>query len=139
GIGISVETPRNWIHDSFSNQPHLKYFEAAGAMDEIWDVAEEAISACRRSRAPVFLHLHVTRLWGHAGTDVETTYRTIDEIAAEEAKDPLLVNARRLIDAGAATPGVLRAILNLVQSRVDELMDEAARRAKLTSVEQVVE
>ncbi|HEY6400743.1 MAG TPA: thiamine pyrophosphate-dependent enzyme, partial [Blastocatellia bacterium] len=29
GIGISVETPRNWIHDSFSNQPYLKYFEAA--------------------------------------------------------------------------------------------------------------
>src|SRR5262245_11231701 len=125
GIGISVETPRNWIHDSFSNLPHLNYFEAAGEMDEIWDTTEAAINACRRSRAPVFLHLHVTRLWGHAGTDVETTYRTLDEIAAEEAKDPLMVNARRLIDAGAATPGALRAIFQKVQSHIDELIDEA--------------
>ncbi|MGE0128137.1 MAG: thiamine pyrophosphate-dependent enzyme [Blastocatellales bacterium] len=138
GIGISVETPRNWIHDSFSNQPHLKYFEAAGELDEIWDVVEEAVNTCRRLRAPVFLHLSVTRLWGHAGTDVETTYRTVDEIAAEEAKDPLLVNARRLIDVGAASPGDLRAIIKRVQSRIDERMDEAARRPKLTSVEQVV-
>jgi 2-oxoisovalerate dehydrogenase E1 component len=139
GIGISVETPRSWIHDSFSNQPYLKYFEAAGEMDEIWDVVREAVNACRRSRAPVFLHLHVTRLWGHAGTDVETTYRTVDEIAAEEAKDPLLANAKRLVETGAASPGDLRAIFNRVQSRIDELMDEAARRPKLISAEKVVE
>jgi 2-oxoisovalerate dehydrogenase E1 component len=139
GIGISVDTPRNWIHDSFNNQRYLKYFEAAGAIDEVWEVAREAIDACRRSRAPVFLHLPVTRLWGHAGTDVETTYRTIDEIAAEEAKDPLLLNAKRLVETGAASPGDLRAIFNRTQSRIEELMDEAARRPKLTGVEQIIE
>ncbi|MGH9843934.1 MAG: thiamine pyrophosphate-dependent enzyme [Blastocatellia bacterium] len=138
GIGISVETPRNWIHDSFSNQPHLQYLEAKGTIDEIWDVTEEAIAACRRSRAPVFLHLHVTRLWGHAGTDVETTYRTLDEIAAQEAKDPLLLNARRLIETGAATPEELRAMITKVQSRIDPLLDEAARRPKLSTAQQVV-
>jgi 2-oxoisovalerate dehydrogenase E1 component len=138
GIGISVETPRGWIQDSFTLLPHLKYFEAAGSLDEIWDVAAAAIEACRQSRAPVFLHLSVTRLWGHAGTDVETTYRTVDEIAAEEAKDPLLVNARRLIETGAASPGDLRAVIDKVQSQIDALMDEAAGRPKLSSVEQVV-
>jgi 2-oxoisovalerate dehydrogenase E1 component len=138
GIGISVDTPRNWIHDSFRGQSHLKYFEAAGEMDEIWDATEAAIDACRRTRAPVFLHLRVTRLWGHAGTDVETTYRTVDEIAAEEARDPLLMNAHRLIDTGAAAPDDLRAIVRKVQSRIDALLDEAARRPKLTSVDQVV-
>jgi len=139
GIGISVDTPRNWIHDSFSNQLYLKYFEAAGDIDEIWEVTQEAVNACRRARAPVFLHLHVTRLWGHAGTDVETTYRTVDEITAEEARDPLILNAKRLVETGAASPGDLRTIFKKVQSRIDELMDEAARRPKLTSVEQVVE
>src|SRR5262245_60433573 len=139
GIGISVETPRNWIRDSFSNQLYLKYFEAAGEIDEIWDVAQEAVNTCRGSRSPVFLHLHVARLWGHAGTDVETTYRTVEEIAAEEAKDPLLLNAKRLVETGAAAPGDLRAIFNRVQSRIDELMDEAARRPKLASAEEVVE
>ncbi|MCI0392532.1 MAG: thiamine pyrophosphate-dependent enzyme [Acidobacteria bacterium] len=138
GIGISVETPQNWVRDSFNNLPHLKYFEADGTIDEIWDVAEEAINTCRRLRAPVFLHLHVTRLWGHAGTDVETTYRTLDEIAAAEAEDPLLTNAQRLIETGAADPDELRAIFNNVQAKIEELMDEAIRRPRLSTVEQII-
>ncbi len=138
GIGISVETPPNWIRDSFGNLPHLKYFEADGTLDEIWDVVDEAIKTCRRSRAPVFLHLHVTRLWGHAGTDVETTYRTIEEIAFAEAQDPLMLNARRLIETGAADPAELRAVVNGIQARIDEQMEEAIRRPRLTTVEQIV-
>jgi 2-oxoisovalerate dehydrogenase E1 component len=138
GIGISVETPQNWIHDSFKNLPHLKYFEADGTMDEIWDVSIEAINACRRSRTPVFLHLRVTRLWGHAGTDVESTYRTLEEIAAAEAEDPLLVNARQLVETGAAEPDQLRALIRSVQAKIDELMDESIRRPKLTSVGQII-
>lgn len=138
GIGISVSTPANWIHDSFSNQPHLKYFEAKGTMDEIFDVVDEAISTCRRSRQPVFLHLHTTRLWGHAGTDVETTYRSLQEIEAEEAKDPLLVNARRLIETGAATPAELQVLVAAIQTRIDEAMERAIARPRLTAVAEVV-
>jgi 2-oxoisovalerate dehydrogenase E1 component len=138
GIGISVDTPQHWIRDSFNDLPHLKYFEADGTIDEIWDVAEEAIKTCRVSRTPVFLHLHVTRLWGHAGTDVETTYRTIDEIAAVEAEDPLLLNAQRLIETGAAAPAGLRSMIHSVQARIDSLMEEAIGRPKLKTVEHVV-
>ncbi|HEX9003475.1 MAG TPA: thiamine pyrophosphate-dependent enzyme [Blastocatellia bacterium] len=138
GIGISVSTPANWIHDSFSHQPHLKYFEADGAIDEIFDVVSEAVSTCRRSRQPVFLHLHTTRLWGHAGTDVETTYRSLQEIEAEEARDPLLVNARRLIETGAATPAELQVIIADVQSRIDEAMEKAICRPRLTTVAEVI-
>ena len=75
GIGISVETPRDWIRDSFSKLPHLAYFEADGTLDEIWNVAGQAIDHCRRTRGPVFLHLRTIRMWGHAGTDVEASYR----------------------------------------------------------------
>lgn len=138
GIGISVETPRDWIRDSFGNQPHLGYFEARGEMDEIWETVEAAIEMCRRKRAPVFLHLRVTRLWGHAGTDVETTYRRIEEIEAAEARDPLLVNARRLIDTGAASPDELRQIISKVQARIDDATEEALRRPKLRTAEEVV-
>jgi 2-oxoisovalerate dehydrogenase E1 component len=138
GIGISVETPRDWIRDSFSGQPHLRYFEAGGALDEIYDVVAEAIETCRTSRAPVFLHLHVTRLWGHAGTDVETTYRTLEEVTVAEAKDPLLINARHLIETGAATPEALREMVNNVQARIDAVMEEAVRGPKLSTVAEVI-
>jgi 2-oxoisovalerate dehydrogenase E1 component len=138
GIGISVETPQDWIRDSFSSLPHLRYFEADGTIDEIWDVTEEAIKTCRTTREPVFLHLRVTRLWGHAGTDVETTYHTIEEISAAEAEDPLLLNAQRLIETGAAAPAGLRSMIDSIQARIDSLLTEAIQRPKLRTVEQIV-
>ena len=138
GIGISVETPPNWIRDSFSNQAHLDYFEARGDMDAIWDSASSAIARCRRKRSPVFLHLHCTRLWGHAGTDVETTYRSVDEIEATEAGDPLLVNARRLIETGAASPDELRDLSSAIQSRIDDAIEEALRSPKLRTADEIV-
>lgn len=138
GIGISVETPCNWIRDSFSNQPHLTYFETKGEMNDIWETVSTAIETCRRKRTPVFLHLHCTRLWGHAGTDVETTYHTLDEIEAAEARDPLLINARRLIETGAATPTELREMMRRLQARVDEAVIDALRRPKLCTAEEVI-
>ena len=138
GIGISVETPRNWIRDSWSNRPHLRYFEAAGEMDEVWNVVGEAIDYCRKEREPVFLHLETTRLWGHAGTDVETAYRTIGEIEAAEAADPLLRNARRLISTGAATPEELLGMIGRLQERIDAAMVEAIGRPKLATVAEII-
>lgn len=138
GIGISVETPRRWIEDSWSNRPHLRYFEAGGELDEVWTTVAAAIDWCRTQRTPVFLRLATTRLWGHAGTDVETTYRTLGEIEAAEAADPLLVNARRLVGLGAATPEELRAMIDRLQARIDAAMEEAIRRPKLTTVAEIV-
>lgn len=139
GIGISVETPRHWIHDSFRQQPHLQYFEAAGTLDEIWNVTNDAIKYCREHRTPVFLHLHVVRLWGHAGTDVETAYRSLEEIEAIEAADPLLLNAKRLIEIGAAAPAELQAIIQDVQARVEAACHEVVQRPKLSSVAEITE
>ncbi|NOT31447.1 MAG: MFS transporter, partial [Planctomycetes bacterium] len=107
GIGISVPTPENWIRESFSSLPQLAYFEAEGEMDEVWDGVAAAIEHCRSTRTPTFLHLSTVRLWAHAGSDNELTYRTLAEIEAIEAADPLLRAARRLVETGAALPATL--------------------------------
>ncbi len=138
GIGISVETPPNWIRDSYGDQPHLTYFEASGEIDDVWNATEAAIEVCRRKRSPVFLHLKCTRLWGHAGTDVETTYRKVEEIEAAEANDPLLVNARRLVETGAATPDELRRMIEVIQARIDVATEKALAEPKLRTAEEVV-
>jgi 2-oxoisovalerate dehydrogenase E1 component len=138
GIGISVETPANWIHDNFSALPHLHYVELSGTMDQWWDRAAEAIAWCRRNRKPVFLHLHTIRLWGHAGTDVETSYREVREIEQVEARDPLVANAQMLIACGAATPAQLQEIVRRVQARIDAACAEVVQRPKLTSVAEIV-
>ncbi len=138
GIGISVETPKNWIHDNASNLAHLAYFEAEGELEAIHETTAEAIDICRRTRAPVFLHLHCVRLWGHAGSDVETTYHSLEEIEAVEKRDPLLVNAKRLIETGAATPAELAALVRDTRTRVMAAAEEAAQRPKLTTRAEVV-
>jgi len=138
GIGISVETPANWIRDNFGNLPHLAYVELRGTIDEIWDAAAAAIDQCRQTRRPVFLHLHTTRLWGHAGTDVETSYRTVEEVEVIEARDPLLANARRLVERGAATPAQLRGIIDAVQARINDACAKVTKAPKLTAAATIV-
>ncbi|RME14570.1 MAG: MFS transporter [Bdellovibrio sp.] len=98
-IGISVPTPKNWIHDSLQNRPGLKYFSANGLYLE--DLALKTIEVekfVREKRRPVFLHMQTVRLLGHAGSDVETTYHSLSEIEKTEAQDPLLHSARLLIE-----------------------------------------
>ena len=131
GIGISVDTPRRWIHDAFGDLAHLHYLEAKGDLPQVWRAVAAAIDTCRNRRAPVFLHLQCVRLWGHAGSDVETTYRSQEEIEAIEAQDPVLANARYLVESGAATPKQLRALLADTRTRVAAAAEEAASRPHL--------
>ncbi|HSG49742.1 MAG TPA: thiamine pyrophosphate-dependent enzyme [Longimicrobiales bacterium] len=138
GIGISTETPRRWIHNSFSRLTYLRYLEAAGDVDRVWATVEEAVHLCRSTRAPVFLRLETVRLWGHAGSDIETAYRTPAEIEAAEARDPLLVNARRLLELGAATPDQLKELVATTRERVRRDGEWAATRGHLDSAERVM-
>ncbi|MEM6673908.1 MAG: thiamine pyrophosphate-dependent enzyme [Planctomycetota bacterium] len=136
--GISVETPRRWIRDFFSRLEHLRYFEATGDVDAVWDTVRLAIQTCRTTRQPTFLRLRCHRLWGHAGSDVESAYMSQAEIEAAEARDPVLGNARRLIETGAATPAALREIVRQTRDRVRAGCIEVKRRPKLTDVREII-
>ncbi|MEX2467287.1 MAG: thiamine pyrophosphate-dependent enzyme [Gemmatimonadota bacterium] len=138
GIGISTDTPNRWIRETFDGHKHLRYLEADGAVDDVWDAVEEAVSTCRDSRAPVFLRLVTVRLWGHAGSDIEAAYRSRQEIEATEAQDPVLRNAARLIELGVATPETLRAKLAAVRKRLRAAAEEASGRRHLDSAERVM-
>lgn len=138
GLGISVETPRRWIRDAFSGYPHLRYFEAEGSLDQIWATVESAIDSCRSQRMPVFLRLVTVRLWGHAGSDIETAYRSREDIRRSEAADPLLANARLLIESGVASPEQLRGMVAETRDRVRRAGEEASTRPHLTTVAEVV-
>jgi 2-oxoisovalerate dehydrogenase E1 component len=138
GIGISVRTPRGWVAGSFSNLPHLEYVHAAGEIDQVWDTVEAAIARCRSSRMPVFLHLPTVRLWGHAGSDVETGYRELREIEEDEARDPLLLVSKRLLDTGAASPTLLREIVQAVSHEVRRAVEQFADHPPLLTREAIM-
>ena len=132
-IGISTRTPSGWIRERFGTMANLAYYEAAGSLDEVWEQSAQAVRHCRNTRGPVFLRLDCVRLWGHAGSDVESTYRSWDEIAEIESSDPVLANARRLVESGAATPAELIELRARVRARVSAAAEEACKRPKLTS------
>jgi 2-oxoisovalerate dehydrogenase E1 component len=138
GWGISVATPRRWIEETFGSVPHLRYVPARGEVDEIWDAVSTAVDMCRSGRVPVFLHLETVRLWGHAGSDAEIGYRSLDEIRADEGRDPLVMNARRLIVTGAASPDELRSVVADVREAVGKAADEAATRERLRSRDEII-
>jgi 2-oxoisovalerate dehydrogenase E1 component len=131
GIGISVKTPEHWIERSFRALPQLEYVRAAGGLDEIFDSAAGAIALCREQRRPVFLHLDTVRLFGHAGSDVELAYRTSEAIADDEARDPLVRNAARLIETGCATPDELAALVERARDDVAAALRVVADRPTL--------
>ena len=137
GIGISVETPRRWVERNFSQLPHLEYVRAAGDLEEVWRATAAAVEACRTGRRPVFLHLETVRLWGHAGSDVESGYRSAAEIEATEARDPLVRNAAWLIETGAAHPEKLARLVAEIRTDVHDRAMALVGRPTLTSQQAV--
>src|SRR5690606_23204398 len=138
-IGISTRTPGGWIESQFSNRAGLKYFKADGLdVVDTWEVAQQAIDYCRTHRKPVFLHLKLKRLLGHAGTDMETEYRTPEELEAIEACDPLLISAETALDSGAMTAQEIRDLYEATRARVQEAAKKAAKTKKLMTREEVI-
>ncbi|TDD36081.1 MFS transporter [Actinomadura sp. KC06] len=139
GIGISVRTPPGWIHAAYGSRPGLAYFHADGCdLADAFAVASRAADWVRERRRPAFLHLRTVRLMGHAGSDVESSYRTPAELAADVDRDPVLQTARLLVRTGVATPG---EIVNRYEAKRAEVMALAAKAAgarRLTSAAEVM-
>jgi 2-oxoisovalerate dehydrogenase E1 component len=140
GIGISVETPPGWIEAAFGNRYGLRYIPADGLdLLDAYEKTAQAVDTCRTHRCPVFLHMKVVRLLGHAGSDAETEYHTWEQIEAAEANDPLLFSADLLMGAGVQTPDEVLALYEGARERVREAVAYAAKAPKLSSPAQVME
>ena len=139
GLGISVRTPSGWVATVNGNRPGLQYFSADGSdAAATYDAALAAADWARRKRSPALLHLSVVRLFGHAGSDVETAYRTSAEIAADHARDPLVGTARLLVAAGALTPDEVLDRWTATQQRVLHVAEQCLQTPRLQSAAQVV-
>jgi 2-oxoisovalerate dehydrogenase E1 component len=139
GIGISVRTPDGWIARNYASRPDLRYFHGDGLdLPAAWDAAQAATKYVRQRRKPAFLHLRVVRMLGHAGSDVEQMYRSLEEIEQAEALDPVLRTAELLIEQGWMTSDQVLALYEGTRARLRALADEAVRRPKLTDAATIV-
>ncbi|MCA9729864.1 MAG: MFS transporter, partial [Candidatus Eisenbacteria bacterium] len=132
GLGISVKTPPGYLEREFQGRPALKYFRADGTdLLDAYGATAAAVRYCRERRVPVFLHLKVVRMLGHAGTDVELEYRSVAEVAEAESRDPLLRTARIVLESGLLTaPEILdryEATRNHVAAVAEQVLSDVER------------
>lgn len=139
GIGISVRTPKGWIAANFKQRPGLQYFHANGLnMLETYQVAQQAAEYVRKMRKPAFLHLEMVRLYGHAGSDVQTAYLSQAECEAWEANDPLLYSASLLIQQQLLSATEVLALYDSVDAECTTTATAIVQRPRLKTATEVM-
>jgi 2-oxoisovalerate dehydrogenase E1 component len=127
GLGISVPTPAGWVEATL-RRAGLHYVRADGCdVVATRTAAIEVADRVRTTRRPAVLHLSVVRLYGHAGTDVESAYRSPAAIRADEARDPVVRTAAHLVALGRSAADLAARAVELramVRKRALQLADE---------------
>ncbi len=139
-LGISVKTPPGWVENNFRHRPGMKYFQADG-LDLVrgYGQVKAAVDYCRHERKPAFLHLDVVRLMGHAGTDFEVDYRSLRELEATEARDPLLTSTRWLVESGLMQPEEILHLYDALRQRCLQAARKADALPRLQTAQEVMQ
>jgi 2-oxoisovalerate dehydrogenase E1 component len=133
GLGISVPTPQGWVAEA-ARRPGLVYLAADGDDPQATaQAAREAVERVRKTRRPALLHLRTVRFLAHAGTDVESGYRTPASLAADLERDPLIALARWLGDG----PDLAQRYSDIAW-RIGEIAAEVGSVARITDAATVL-
>jgi 2-oxoisovalerate dehydrogenase E1 component len=138
GIGISVPTPPGWVAAMYAGRSGLEYRHDDGR-DPVatLEAAREAADFAREHRMPVLLHLSCVRIGGHAGSDVESGYRTASDVAADLGRDPVAATMRALVARGVLTAEEVRARWAAARDLVAGAVHDAVRHPTLRTAEEV--
>ncbi|MEM9652330.1 MAG: thiamine pyrophosphate-dependent enzyme [Actinomycetota bacterium] len=131
GIGLSVPTTPSWVADSIAGRSTLDYVPVDGTGPAAMLATLPAVVAeVRRTGRPAFVHLETVRYLGHAGTDVETAYRSAAAIRHDLDRDPIRFTAELNVSCGTCGPADLvdwyLDLRTTIRSRAIELADEPA-------------
>jgi 2-oxoisovalerate dehydrogenase E1 component len=124
GIGISTPTPAGWVLRALGRFAEFEYMAVDGTDPaRLLRDTLAIVDIVRESRRPGVLHLRTVRLMGHAGSDVESAYRTRTQISADYERDPLLATAAALVDRAILDGD---GVVERYESIRDRVMAEAA-------------
>ena len=138
--GISVPTEKNYIEKSFKNRVGMQYEVCDGLhLIDLIIKSQRVEHDCRTQRSPFFFHMKTVRLMGHAGSDVEFGYRSLEEIETTEFNDPLLHSSRILIENNILSSEEIISIYEFEKNRVHYIFETATRKPKLQSTKKVID
>ena len=139
GIGISVPTPPDWVKQSMSNRPGIKYFSCNGLdIIDTYRVANEVQTYTRRTRKPAFLHMKCVRLFGHAGPDAQHMYLSTQEIDKMEENDPLLYSAALALNNNILNAEEVIDLYSSIGERAERASKQVIMRPKMQTAHEVM-
>ncbi len=139
-IGISQKTTQGWINEQMRGKdPHIKYFYVDFTdLNLAYQCIVNAYHFSRKNKRPVFLHLKMVRLYGHAGNDREDLYRKKSDILNDLAKDPIIQLSQWLINSKAVTKQELVSILDRIDQQILSIYEKAIKQPKLQSRNEIM-
>ncbi|RME66984.1 MAG: ABC transporter substrate-binding protein, partial [Alphaproteobacteria bacterium] len=91
----------------------------------VYDAARDAIAAAREGQGPQFLHIRLSRYYGHFEGDA-ATYRPADEVSRIRAeRDCLMLFRKKVTQAGLLTDQALEEVAAEVAALIDEAQAHA--------------
>jgi 2-oxoisovalerate dehydrogenase E1 component len=110
---------------------HLEIMEIDGTdFVEAYKAAREAVKYARSGKGPVLVHAHVTRPLSHSSADTQAYYRSVDDLANEASRDPL-VRMASLFEQYDVAPDKLKELDALVTKEVRKASEQAVSEPKL--------
>lgn len=94
----------------------------------VYETAGEAVARARRGEGPSLVEARAFRYFGHFQGDA-ITYRTEEDMAGYQARDPIASFRKRLLGRGLAS----EAELDEIDARAIKTVDEAVRYAEQSS------
>jgi len=127
-VPVEVQTAGGSISKLVSGFPGLHILECDGTdVVEAYRTAGEAIAYARERKGPALIHAHCTRPYSHSMSDDERTYRTEEERAAQEVRDPLTRTRSLLIENGIASEEELDTLEASIADEVVQAADDALK------------
>ncbi len=133
GISVSIEEtiPAYDPSAMFKSMPGLKILKCDGtSVRESYNAFREAVNYARSRKGPALVHSKVVRLYSHSSSDDQRKYRTKEEIARDNERDPIPKFARELVSYGIATPEELIQINEAIEEEMRRSLDQAVQEPK---------
>jgi 2-oxoisovalerate dehydrogenase E1 component len=133
GLGISVkshmQTPGSNIAANLASFRNLFLRDGDGTDPaEAARLLAEGVDHVRAGSGPALVRLTVPRLSSHSGPDNQKAYRAAEEIAADEARDPLPKLRRHVVETGVMTDAEWSALETEVVRDVEAALTAARAR-----------
>ncbi len=96
-------------------------------VEKVYEASADAIARMRAGEGPAFFWVMLERLSSHTSSDDHKLYRSADEIALLEQKDPVKVWKDRLIEKGVITAEDFAKLDNEIKERIRKEYSEAEK------------